>query len=76
MKNLRREIKQKFKSIIIEWIIESPAITDVTGNDEFLENAIETLCDRLADACVIKSERHTDDTFGGISSNRGNHAHM
>lgn len=55
-KTLRQERIQKFDDIVADWIAESPAVTDVTGDDELLEAEIKRLCELLADASISRSE--------------------
>ena len=64
MTNLRRERVKKFEEIIVTWIADSPAIIDVTGDDDMLEYEIARLAALLSDASISQSEHKTDETPG------------
>lgn len=70
---LDRERRQKFDKIILAWIADSPAITDVTGDESLLSEETEKLAALLVVAArsrtEIQAEEPADESmktlFGG-----------
>lgn len=58
---LTAERRERFEGIISDWIAQTPAITDVTGNDDVLESEISKVSKLLAEASLSRSERATDE---------------
>lgn len=53
---LDRERRQKFDKIILAWIADSPAITDVTGDESLLSEETEKLAVLLVAAARSRTE--------------------
>ena len=52
MTTLRRELRKKFENIVVDFLGESAAITDVTGDELLLSDEIERIVGELADAAI------------------------
>ena len=62
MTTLRRERIQKFIVLVTDFIQCSPAITDVIGDDDVLDQEIVKFANKLVEAAESNTERKTDET--------------
>jgi hypothetical protein len=77
---LRRERIQKFTGLVVNFIGNSPAITDVTGNEQVLDDEISRFVLQLVDAAQSRTESITKEElaqtsveaaiFGGLEVNQ------
>ncbi len=74
MTTLRRELRKKNESIVTEFISNSPAITDVTGDIKIKERERARFCDLLTDAALeLRGLKQTDDSPGEYRTGEWTH---
>ena len=61
MTTLRRELRKKNEALIVDFLANSPAVTDVTGDEQLLDKEIERIVDAITAAALELRAFKTDE---------------